>query len=360
MKKYDRSFVEIERYRNNPRKPDFNNLLKVLHKQKPDRPTLFEFFLNPTLYRMLVPDEIAAAADSMTDRRIVMHAFKNAGYDYATMAGSDFGFPTERHKTSGSQTISLNDGAVIRDRESFQAYPWRNPADHDYSHLVKLGEELPEGMKFVVNGPGGVLENVIALVGYEALCLMLADDPGLVQDIFDAVGIRLVQYYEISAGYDSVGALISNDDWGFKTQTMLSAVDMRKYVFPWHQRIAEACHKAGKPVILHSCGNLEQVMEDIIHVIKMDGKHSYEDTILPVEEFYRQWKGKIAVLGGLDVDFLCRSTPEEVYARAVDMIELSADTGGYALGSGNSIPAYIPIESYLAMIAAVNFGSMPE
>ena len=39
---------------------------------------------------------------------------------------------------------------------------------------------------------------------------------------FGAVGSRLVRYYEICAAYDTVGALISNDDWGFKSQTMLS------------------------------------------------------------------------------------------------------------------------------------------
>jgi uroporphyrinogen decarboxylase len=151
--------------------------------------------------------------------------------------------------------------------------------------------------------------------------------------------------------YQSVGAVVSNDDWGFKTQTMISPDHMRQYVFPWHKRIVETAHAAGKPVILHSCGYPCDIMEDIIE-IGFDGKHSYEDTIVPVEQAYDRWGSRVATLGGLDVDFLSRSTPAQVHARAAAMLEHTKSKGGYALGSGNSIPEYIPRESYLAMISA--------
>jgi uroporphyrinogen decarboxylase len=145
--------------------------------------------------------------------------------------------------------------------------------------------------------------------------------------------------------------MISNDDWGFNTQTMLSPADMRKYVFPWHKKIVKTIHSAGIPAILHSCGNLEAVMDDVISDMCFDGKHSYEDTIMPVETAYEKYKGGIAVLGGIDVDFLCRGKPEEIYKRSRQMLE-RATAGAYALGSGNSIPYYVPDESYFAMIGA--------
>ena len=79
--------------------------------------------------------------------------------------------------------------------------------------------------------------------------------------------------------------------------------------------------------------------------------HSYEDNIEPVEKFYPRYKDRIAVLGGIDLDFVCRSAPDEVFERSRNMVESAAS--GYALGSGNSIPEYVPIENYMAMIAAV-------
>ena len=86
--------------------------------------------------------------------------------------------------------------------------------------------------------------------------------------------------------------------------------------------------------------------------MKYDAKHSYEDNILPIEEAYERWGSRIAILGGIDVDFICRSTPEEVYNRACGILERVGGRGHYALGSGNSIPYYVPVENYFAMISA--------
>lgn len=334
----------------NRRKPDFENLLRVLRREKPTRPTLFEFGLNGRLFEKANGGPCAPGGGAMGWWRFVVQGFRNLGYDYAMVRSSQFGFPRgeRRHESS----VSLNEGARISDRASFDAYPWPDPFAFDLSIVDQLQGDLPTGFKLVIQGPGGVLENVIELVGFDNLCLMLADDRQLVGDLFEAVGSRLVGYYRQCAPHPAVGACVSNDDWGFKTQTMLSTDDLRRYVFPWHQRIVEAIHAGGKPAILHSCGNLIAVFDDIIDVMKYDGKHSYEDTILPVEEAYRRWGKRIAIIGGIDVDFLCRSSIDDIRRRARNLVELSADNGSYALGSGNSIPNYVPDESYFAMTSA--------
>jgi uroporphyrinogen decarboxylase len=336
------------------RNPDFRNLLKVLDRKKPDRPTLFEFFLNKPLYEKLAGAKIAAIDPDWkwcTACSVIITASRNAGYDYANVYGSEFAFPCKEpeHK----KTISINAGHTVYDRESFKNYLWPDPASSDYSLIRNAAKILPDGMKLTVFGPGGVLENAIALVGYERLCMLLVDEPQLVDDIFSSIGERLVKYYQICAGVDTVGALISNDDWGFKTQTMLSPADMRKYIIPWHKKIAKTIHAAGKPAILHSCGKLNEVMSDIIYEIGYDAKHSYEDTIEPVESFYDRMAGKIAVLGGIDLDFVIRSSEKQIKERCLNMLKRSEKIGGYALGTGNSVPDYVPDEKYFAMINTV-------
>ena len=357
MKEFKHEFVDFQTYHRNERKPDFGNILKVLDRKAPDRATLFEFFLNRGLYENLSDMKYEEPSSMASKIRVDMKAYLNAGYDYVTVLGSDFTFQSKRKEevaaSHGSRTISLNSAATIVDRDSFKRYEWPDPDNYDYTNLDTLSAELPDGMKFIVWGPGGVFENVIELTGYENLCYMLSEDPDLVKDIFDAVGSRFVRYYEICGRYDSVGALISNDDWGFNSQTLLSIKDMRKYVIPWHRKIAKAIHASGKPAILHSCGQLEHVMEDIITDIGYDGKHSYEDKITPVEEAYEKWGGRIAILGGIDLDFVCRSSPRQVFSRSVEMLDRTMKKGSYALGSGNSIPEYVPNENYLAMISAV-------
>ncbi|MFO7637394.1 MAG: uroporphyrinogen decarboxylase family protein [Clostridia bacterium] len=335
--------------RQTPRTPDYRNLLKVLERNQPDRPTLFEFFLNDDLYAFLNGKEILEYRTDNEYQYYRMMANAVAGYDYIALMGTNM--VITREKGHRKDTVSLNDGDFVTDRKAFDAYPWPDPDDYDYSRLDYVSERLVPGMRMVTYGPGGILENAIGITGYDNMCYMDYDDPVLLGDIFEKVTDILVGYYKNVSYREDVCAVISNDDWGFNTQTMLSYVNMEKYVFPGHRRIVNTIHQAGKPAILHSCGNMREVMGDIINTLGYDAKHSYEDNILPVEKAYAELEGKIAVLGGIDLDFVCRSRPEEVHERSRDM--LCRGKTGYALGSGNSIPSYVPIENYMAMISAV-------
>lgn len=349
MKKFSEEFIDPAYYRNNPRKPDFNNILAVLENRRPSRPTLFEYYMNNTLTEQVAPGETDPVL-----RNIL--TFQNCGYDYVTANISEFGFPTGKEDNHGASSRSLNDSAVS-DREGLESYPWMEVEDCDFSALDEYGRLMPEGMKLMVSGPNGILENVIRIVGYDNLCYMLMDDPELCREVFEGVGSRTFKYYEKCIPHPAVGIVMCNDDWGFNTQTMLAPQHLREYVFPWYKKIAELAHQYGKPVALHSCGRLTAIMDDIIDDIKIDGKHSYEDGILPVEQAYDLYGDRLAILGGLDLNFLCQSIPEQVYERACAMLMHTSEKGGYGLGSGNSIPEYVPLPNYYAMIAAANFNN---
>jgi len=327
-------------------KPDFREMLKVLRKERPSRPVLFELFMNGVVYEHLAGWKVNDEAFSHNKQTI--DAFVAGGYDYTTTIASKFGFIKADHDSKS--TKSLNAAALVSDYESYERYVWNDPDTYDYSMLKVLGDYMPEGMKFMVMGPGGVFENVIDIMGYDNLCYALYEEPALVRLMFDNVGDRLLRYYKNALEFESVGAIISNDDWGFKTQTFLSLEHMREYVFPWHEKIVNIAHGAERPILLHSCGYFGDAMEVIVDELGYDAKHSYEDAILPVEDSYKKWGGKIAVMGGIDLDFLIRADIGEVKARCRKMLDMAEGEGGYALGSGNSIPEYVPVEKYMAMI----------
>jgi len=333
------------------RQPDFNNLLAVLERRSPEHPTLFEFFLNPRLHARLSGIALAPDADRLSMHRQMLNAFRAAGYDYYDLLLPGFNFPFG--EIQRQRTISQNEGSVIRDWDSLRAYHWLEPEEAEWSLIDQVASLLPDGMKLIIYGPGGVLENAIDLAGYEALCVLTADDPRLTGQLFAEIGSRLERYYQIAARHPAVGACISNDDWGFKTQTLFSPAAMRRFVFPWHKRIVQAIHAGGKPAILHSCGHFERIIEDVIVEMGYDARHSYEDGILPVETSYERYGRRIAHLGGIDVDFVCRQPPEAVTRRSLAMLERSRQHGGYALGTGNSVPDYVPDSGYFAMLQAL-------
>ena len=52
----------------------------------------------------------------------------------------------------------------------------------------------------------------------------------------------------------------------------------------------------------------------------------------------------------MDLNVLTMATPDEVRRHTRVLIETCGARGRYAIGSGNSIPSYIPLENYLAMV----------
>jgi uroporphyrinogen decarboxylase len=244
--------------------------------------------------------------------------------------------------------VDENEGAITSWKD-FESYPWPRPEDTDYYPLEYAAENLPEGMALAAS-TGGVLEPVMWLMGYQTFAIALYDQPDLVRAMFEKVEELVVSAARSLAQCDRVIALWMGDDMGYKTGTMIAPVHMREYVFPIQKQVAGAAHDAGMPFILHSCGNLEEVMDDLIDDVGVDAMHSFEDAIEPVESWCDRYAERVAVVGGVDVDLLTRGSEEQVRARTRQVLEACGPSGAYVLGSGNSVANYIPPHNFLTMV----------
>jgi len=239
---------------------------------------------------------------------------------------------------------------MIRTWEDFERYPWPKVEEYDFFLFEYISRHLPDGLGFIVCHSGGIFEHLSSMLSLEGLCFLLYDDPALVKAVANRTGELMAAFYEQLAGMDNIIAIFQGDDMGHKTGTMISPDDLRTYCLPSHKRFAEIAHAHGMPYFLHSCGNMFAVIEDLIEDVKLDGKHSYEDVIIPIEDFQRDYGNRLAVLGGMDIDILARATPEGVRQRAHQLMETCGPRGRFAIGSGSSIASYIPIPNYLAML----------
>ncbi|UCC67409.1 MAG: uroporphyrinogen-III decarboxylase-like protein [Armatimonadota bacterium] len=334
--------------------PDFDRLKSVIACREPDRVPFIELFLDEEV--MVAIQERPFSDDPARRCREIADLYFRLGYDYVP-AGTDLTFAHDAVEAEDTAALSRGrrswlqeSGGVIQTREDFESYAWPVPGEGLLVSVERAAEARRDGMGLIPLGPGGVLENVMWLMGYGPMSYAMADEPDLVQAVFQRVGETLVQVFGSMAGHEAVDAVFLGDDMGFKTQTMISPEAMRRYVFPWQRRIVEAVHARGKPLLLHACGNLEAVMDDLIDRVGIDAKHSFEDVITPVTEAKRRWGDRVALLGGIDVDLLSRGTPEQVRRRTREVLEVCMPGGGYALGSGNSVANYVSVENYLAML----------
>jgi uroporphyrinogen decarboxylase len=281
------------------------------------------------------------------------------GYDYVRQGVDALDMPLHRLTTEDTAEIRREGGRSYIDEsqgpittwEEFEQYPWPDPAKVTTKGLTWYEEHLPDDMCVV--GSGGFAhfaEYLTWLMGYETLCFALYDQRDLVEAIAEKLMALYTQMLERILAYDRVKIVWGSDDMGFKTGPMIGPDDLRAFVLPGHKKMAEMSHAAGRPYILHSCGNLFSIYEDLIDDVGIDGKHSFEDTIEDVRELKPIYGDRMALLGGIDVDFMCRAEEAAIRERVRDTLQICMPGGGYCLGTGNSVANYIPLNHYLAMV----------
>jgi len=280
------------------------------------------------------------------------------GYDWVNgwIGGMDWPLPghfvkdtSGLERDGGRRFIELHTGP-IQNWEDFEKYPWPSLETADLSEMEWLNKNLPDDMVLFSPRGGHNFEFISMLMGYESLCYALVENRELVKAICDRLDDYFTGFAKIACQFDRVTAHWGTDDWGFRTGTLISPDDLREFIIPGHQHVAEMAHSCGKSYLLHCCGQIEDVMPDILNVVKADVRHSFEDTILPVTDAKKKWGDQIALFGGIDMDFICRATPEQIRKRVRETLDVCQPGGGYCLGTGNSVANYIPVENYLAML----------
>ncbi|MBA7591643.1 hypothetical protein ES708_33803 [subsurface metagenome] len=248
----------------------------------------------------------------------------------------------------------------IQNRQDFERYPFDEIPGifwQTYTpHLEALRKVMPPGMKAYGGCGNGIFEISEDLVGYEYLCVMQYLDPLLFEEIYKKIGDLFEELWtEMIKRYSDMFVFFRmGDDLGFKTSTLLEPETIRDNILPQYKRVIDLVHQNGKKFLLHSCGNIFSIMDDLIR-IGIDAKHSNEDQIAPFDKWIDLYGKHIALFGGIDVNTLCLYSYDEVYRKVIeDATCFRTAAKGWALGSGNSIAEYVPEDGYRAMIDAAN------
>lgn len=342
--------------------PDFHELEKVIKgERQPSRVHLVELGFDQEVVRSVIEEVFGEKWVPYTERTRSQHARQcvnfctRMGYDFVA-AGAGFKNMPQFKMRKAADTAELSHGerqwveeggGIIKDWDDFERIGW-DKITPDFSLLDEMRQVLPEGMKLVVSNT--VFEMIMEkFMGYQDLFVLSVDDPALVEAVFERWGSKVYEFYRQAITCPEVGAIFHTDDLGFKTATMMSPDFLKRNVFPWFRKYAALAHEQGKTYWYHCCGNVTDVMDELIDDVKIDAFHSFQDVIVPVAQFLRRYGGRIAALGGVDMDCLAR-LEEPALRQYVRGILKECMSGRFALGSGNTVANYIPVRNYLAML----------
>jgi uroporphyrinogen decarboxylase len=93
-------------------------------------------------------------------------------------------------------------------------------------------------------------------------------------------------------------------------------------------------------------------MDDIIGS-GVNALHPIEPKSMDMLEVKDRVGDKLCLCGGVEVDLLARGSESEVITLVEKWLSKVGTRGGYCAGSSNSIPDYVNVDNYKAMVRTV-------
>lgn len=344
--------------------PNFGRLLETFKFKEPDRVPLCEISVDHQIKEAFLKKPI-------NDIKMEVEFWVNAGYDAIPI----FIAPPMPQKLDVSYTkneYSIDNSCesarhwicetsgIVNSEADFEKFIL--PAQIDDSLFIRLEEiskHLPQDMK-IIGVSNGVFDPVTQAMGLQNFSYKLVEEPDLIKIICSKVEELQIEIFRRIAQFDAVGALWIADDLAYSTSLLVSPSFLRNRVLPCYKKISEIANTANFPLIFHSDGNIELIIEDLIQC-GINVLHPIEPKAMDIVDMKKKYYGKLALIGNIDLSYtLTRGTREDVENEVKEKIRQLAYGGGYCVSSSNSVPNYTPIENFIAMnTTCLKWGKYP-
>ena len=151
------------------------------------------------------------------------------------------------------------------------------------------------------------------LCGMERLLTSYIEEPAfarrlgaIVLDYSAAVCRRAVR--------EGADVVVLSDDYAFKSGPLMAPAQFREFILPLLREAVAVVHDAGALCVKHTDGNVWDLLESIVQA-GVDAVGPLEPGAgMDIARVKQRFGDRVAVVGNVDVDLLCRGSPEEVRA----------------------------------------------
>jgi len=340
--------------------PDFRHIVDAAYNREADRLPLYEHGLDAGVVEKIIGRPVAALLsskifDDKTEglKRICQCAVK-LGYDC---------IPFDRkitHLIQNGRGLCGQAPAIIQTMQDVESYPWDRKL---FEYIERFEQDfeamryaLPEGMKAIGGVGNGMFEVIQDFVPLQDLAFLQVDVPDVYELLWRKIGDLMIQIWMwvLDNYVDCYAVCRFGDDLGFRSSTLIHPDEIRQHILPQYKRVVDLVHTKNKPFLLHSCGKIYDVMDDIINVVGIDAKHSNEDAIDCFDVWVEKYGDRIGNFGGVEMNIMTVNTPDEVRSYVHKLLDrIGAGNGGIAIGTGNQITSYTEPANWIAMTKAV-------
>jgi uroporphyrinogen decarboxylase len=239
------------------------------------------------------------------------------------------------------------EGCVLPE-PTLAGYPFPDPCDpRCFEDIPGRIEQFPDRFRVFQIG-FSLYERAWTLRGMANLLMDFHDHPEFVRQLLDAIADYNIAQIRQAIRYD-VDAVYFGDDWGQQQGLQMGPALWRRFLLPALARMYGVVRASGKFVMIHSCGDVDELFDDLIAA----GVHCFnpfQPEVMDIEALLARYRGRLAFHGGLSTQrVLPFGTVAEVRAETRRLLELGR-RGGYLFGPAHDVEGDVPLENMLAFL----------
>jgi len=191
-------------------------------------------------------------------------------------------------------------------------------------------------------------ERAWTLRGMENLMMDFIDHPEFVKKLLHDIADYNIAQVRRALTYD-IDAVYFGDDWGQQQGLQMGPKVWHEFIYPELERMYSAVREAGKHVFIHSCGDVDELFDDLID-IGLNCFNPFQPEVMDVASLMRQYKGRLTFHGGLSTQkTLPFGTPEQTRKEALALMS-RGKSGNYILSPAHAVEGDVPLDNMLAFI----------